>query len=167
MGSGKDRHIPREKGHYRLLNTKVWKQLPAQEVLKLLITGSWDWSMSGEGSPNLCQCFSKHLLLAVVRNGILDQTDYLVWLTLAPFISNAKNLGLLMLQWNSHCPVVSWKGEHYLLGTAGCRSAVQSAEMHGENLNNATEFSQYVLFMTFISTKLQEWKPPPNKLGRI
>lgn len=78
MGSGKDQHIPRVKGHYRLLSTKVWKQPPAQEVLKLLITGSWDWSMSEEGSPNLCQCFSKHLRLAVVRNGILDQTDYLI-----------------------------------------------------------------------------------------
>lgn len=69
MGSGKDQHIPRVKSHYRLLSAKVWKQLSAQEVLKLLITGKCDWSMSGEGSPNLCQCFSKHLLLATVRMG--------------------------------------------------------------------------------------------------
>ena len=76
MGSGKDQHIPGVKSHYRLLSTKVWKQPPAREVLKLLITGSWDWSMSGEGSPSWCQCCSKHLLLADVGNGILDQTDF-------------------------------------------------------------------------------------------
>lgn len=94
MGSGKDQHIPRVKSHYRLLSAKVWKQPPAQEVLKLLITGNCDWSVSGEGSPNLCQCFSKHLLLATVRNGLVHQTDYLIWLKLAPFTANAKNLGI-------------------------------------------------------------------------
>lgn len=69
MGSGKDQHIPRVKSHYRLLSPKVWKQSSAQEVLRLLITGSWNWSMSGEGSPKLCQCLSKHWLLSKKRYG--------------------------------------------------------------------------------------------------
>lgn len=71
MGSGKDQHVPRVKNHCRLLSTKVWKEPPAQEVLKLPITGSWDWSISGGRSLNLCQCFSKHLLFAVVTDGVL------------------------------------------------------------------------------------------------
>lgn len=99
MGSGKDQHIPRVKSHYRLLSPKVWKQSSAQEVLRLLITGSWNWSMSGEGSPKLCQCLSKHHATGYCQKRDMGPGRFfylfLICLEMSSLIYNVKDLEIL------------------------------------------------------------------------
>lgn len=106
--------------------------------------------MSGEGSPNLCQCFSKHLLLAVARKVIVDQTFLFIfiffkfnWRWLLSYLmqkKKEKKEKSWMLQWIWDVALeLAAKNIICLeskLGTAGCRSAEQSVEMHVESWNN-------------------------------